>query len=557
MPARRRRASVLILVLVVLCVCGALAFSFLSSQSTSAQLADTLHRRAQARHVAESGLAFAIQYVSDDPDWRTDQRDGTWVSDVSLGDGMFTIVGEDGVDTDGDGVVEGDDSLDDNHADPLTLAVTATVAGVSHTARAVVRTSFGSESYLLYGLAKNDTPMYRKYSPDGWSDEDPGNDLGGEPRWIVAAHSPVRTETAVCVLDQGKDVNLQFLSSGSWSAVSELTTNAQQDSERPFDIAYERQSGNLLIAYASEASQNLYWREWNGVSLSDENEYVLPTTDKLRFVRLVARPDSDEIMLLTLNDDKDVCAAIWNGNAWTNPVLLETKTKSAGDEGVHAAYESQSGRAVVAWADDSLSTFQFRTWDGDSWSAEADGPVLGSKDPRWIRLAADPLTDQVLLAALDSNKDVYTVAWDGSSWGTPLLLEPATPDSNSREFDIAYLRGSSQAIVVWGRSGSSNFHYRLWDGSAWSTEQDGPGLTDKVKFIQLATGPGLGEVLLHTLNKSAKGELDSFRWTGSEWSHLGTVAEKVAGSNKQECFMAAVTNSLVYGAPEYEVTWRP
>jgi len=88
--------------------------------------------------VAESGLELAIAYIRANEDWRTDQSHGTWVTDQSFGDGTFTIVGEDGEDTDGDGTVDGDGDLGDDPDDLLTLTVTGKVSGTTHIARALV-----------------------------------------------------------------------------------------------------------------------------------------------------------------------------------------------------------------------------------------------------------------------------------------------------------------------------------------------------------------------------------------------------------------------------------
>jgi hypothetical protein len=58
-----------------------------------------------------------------------------------FGAGTFSIVGQDGEDADGDGVVDGDGDLVDDPADPVTLTVTAAVDGVTHTVRAVARSA--------------------------------------------------------------------------------------------------------------------------------------------------------------------------------------------------------------------------------------------------------------------------------------------------------------------------------------------------------------------------------------------------------------------------------
>ncbi len=135
----RHRGVALVLVLVAVIVAATVAHSFVSAQSTSISIARNVQKHATARHVAESGLELAVAHIRSNDNWRTEQADGTWVTDEPFGDGTFTIVGEDGEDTDGDGVVDGDGDLSDDDSDLLTLTVTGKINGSSHVARAVVR----------------------------------------------------------------------------------------------------------------------------------------------------------------------------------------------------------------------------------------------------------------------------------------------------------------------------------------------------------------------------------------------------------------------------------
>ncbi len=128
----------LLLALFAVAISATLALSFLSAQSTSLGIARNIQNHSPARYIAESGLALAIAYVRADADWRTDQSHGTWVTDEPFGAGTFTIVGEDGEDIDGDGVVDGDGDLADDATDLVTVTVTGMVNGASHIVRAVL-----------------------------------------------------------------------------------------------------------------------------------------------------------------------------------------------------------------------------------------------------------------------------------------------------------------------------------------------------------------------------------------------------------------------------------
>lgn len=137
------------LALIVVIVSATLAYSYLGAQSTSIGIARNVNRQCRARYIAETGLELALAYVESASDWRTEQSDGTWVVNEPFGGGTFTITGEDGEDTNGDGIVDGDDDLADDSSDLLTLTVTGSFGDNSHVVRAVVTPS-GGEGVVTY-----------------------------------------------------------------------------------------------------------------------------------------------------------------------------------------------------------------------------------------------------------------------------------------------------------------------------------------------------------------------------------------------------------------------
>ncbi len=135
----RQHGVAMLLVLIAVAMATILSMSFLSSQSTSLGVAQNVLKHAQARSVAESALVVGINYVQTDPTWRADKTHGQWVTNASFNGGTFDLFGYDGLDTDGDGVVDNTDSdLADDTSDPVTLTVVANFNGVSHTVHAVV-----------------------------------------------------------------------------------------------------------------------------------------------------------------------------------------------------------------------------------------------------------------------------------------------------------------------------------------------------------------------------------------------------------------------------------
>ena len=169
-----RPGIALLLVLVAVAMATILSLSFLTGQSVSVAIAENVDDHAPARAIAESGLMMALSEVQQNVDWRTDFSDGTWVASQSYQGGSFTIVGEDGVDTDADNVIsfpsEGDGDLADDTNDLLTLTVTGTYDGVSHIVRAVVTPGSGGPPG-----STGDIPLNGNDHSD--AEEDPGGDV--------------------------------------------------------------------------------------------------------------------------------------------------------------------------------------------------------------------------------------------------------------------------------------------------------------------------------------------------------------------------------------------
>lgn len=138
----KRRGVALVLVLMATLIATILAYTFVTAQSTVQGVSRNVENGSQARGVAESGLRLTVAYLNANSDWRTVKTPGTWVANQTLGSGTFTVVGEDGEDLNGDGLIsqpaEGDGDLADDSSDVLSLTVTGRASGASHITRAVL-----------------------------------------------------------------------------------------------------------------------------------------------------------------------------------------------------------------------------------------------------------------------------------------------------------------------------------------------------------------------------------------------------------------------------------
>ncbi len=135
---RHPRGAALALVVIAVIIAAVLALTFIAAQSTSSGIMLNARHQLRARAIAEAGLEMVIAEVRSNADWRSVFVNGTWVDNATHNGGTYTIVGEDGDDLDGDGVIDGDGDLTDDANDPVTITVVGNYKGVAHMVQAVV-----------------------------------------------------------------------------------------------------------------------------------------------------------------------------------------------------------------------------------------------------------------------------------------------------------------------------------------------------------------------------------------------------------------------------------
>lgn len=98
-----------------------LGLTFLAGQGTMMGVSENVVNAPQARAIAESALAIAIEHIKTHSDWRTSHPHGVWFQDEPLLGGTFTVHGEDE-----------DDNLSNDPSQPVILTATGYWRGISH-----------------------------------------------------------------------------------------------------------------------------------------------------------------------------------------------------------------------------------------------------------------------------------------------------------------------------------------------------------------------------------------------------------------------------------------
>ncbi|WP_319506300.1 VWA domain-containing protein [uncultured Methanolobus sp.] len=386
------------------------------------------------------------------------------------------------------------------------------------------------------------TPKFRTWNGLEWSVEQSANYVGGSPYYVVLESSPVSSEVIMGTADSNYDVNVQVWDGSSWGSVNQFSGNLDSYGQRGFDIKYEQVSGDAIITYMDKGINDGVprYRVWDGDSWSSgaSVDGSSPGSGDVGWVRLEANPNSDEMVLVTLDDERDMRAQVWDGDSWDYPVFITNDARATSYQCFDVVYEQDTGRAMVVWADMGTDSIRYCIWNGSSWSSVYD---LYVPDERvyWIKLAADPNSDNILLAAEDNANDIHVAAWDGSSWTVPMEIETNVYEYERRSVDVAFEQSSGTGIVVWGDSSSAP-RYSLWDGSSWTSESSASNLggSGYTRWVQLTSDPASDDIFLMT--SDGNNDLNVQKWDGDSW---GIVSEVETSSTRYyECFDLAFSD---------------
>ena len=416
-----------------------------------------------------------------------------------------------------------------------TFAATATV-GVS--GQTVARQSYvqyipSRNIMTAYGQNANLIPQHRRLVGASFdAARDTVNIGNGKVRWMVLEACPARTEMMLGALDDEHDINVAVWNGQAWGNRVEVTTEAKREYQS-FDVAYESVSGDALVVYRSGNSSTSRYRTWDGSSWSFSSSG--PDSDSfwvvlgwipggggpaINYIIMESKPGSNEILMAVQDDASDVLLWRWNGTSFPNfKYTIETDVTDKSYQGVDIAYEQQSEEALIVWVIKGSPTCKYRVWDGAILSPEGALPSFG-KEAVVIQAAADPNSDQILVAASDNDADLNVALWDGAAWVDSRELETDIRKKDMHDFDIAWESSGNQAMVAWGSNAANktNIHYFLWTkGTPLSagTLGIGPSFLKDIPLVRLLPIAGTEKIVLLVTNTDK--DLRYSLWTGNRF----------------------------------------
>ncbi|HOW28125.1 MAG TPA: fibronectin type III domain-containing protein, partial [Elusimicrobiota bacterium] len=453
-------------------------------------------------------------------------------------------------------------------------------SGLSNSPSAMAATMSEMNGMVTFGQGTSTAPYYRNWSPSTFDTVKAGAGATGTQRWHVLRSNPRnRKEKILGILSSDRRLSVHRYNgnTGEWS--DEWNTTVTGDTNayyRGFDIAYEHGTGRAMVVYANGAN-TLSYRIWDGSSwIGPASTTTLAgvTAGTFYWVRAQPKSTSDEIMVIALDGtNSDIFAVRWTSAAWANSVRLTQTAPTATYECFDVAWESDSGDCLAVYGYQVGNNANTRIFNGSTWATALSTPVFGGQ-PRYIRLEADPSSDKIGFASLDSGSDWNLRMWDGNMYDAGptedgLVIAP----TNGRPMDIAWEKKTSKLVATIADSGNpanTRVSYAYWLSGTWypgtlatATENTNTSWSGQIDWIQMTSDPNTNNIVLTAVSNA--NDVRSILWQpgSNNWATIYSTHTTNASDINRQCFAFAydrhdtlpptVTNNMAYGS---DTVWR-
>ncbi len=378
-----------------------------------------------------------------------------------------------------------------------------------------------------------------------------------DSRWFSEQSSPINNEKLVALVDNaGVSPNIDPLymfrwDGAAWNLDFSIGFTCQQDASRKFDIAYEETSGDALLVYNDCTSQLKYRKRasgaWDGSSSNAGTAY--DTTKS--WIKLKAKPNTDDILVGILNANRRVGAMVWDGASNTFGTQLadssgtSSQTNTITEESMGIAWENSSGKALLVYGS-TTTTLLYRelngTWGGENTAYTGlAGPVAWLSVSGDIQLNSDYVAVGIVTATTIRNE--FGV-WNGATWVT----KPTAVTARSIQDKAMSVNweASTSAKAIWAYSTNAGgttprqLSYRTWTNpggvSTFGADTILTGtLGTNILTIELYSDTNSRGIIALIVDNN--GALWDRNWDGSSWSALPGAALiasiQSAGDNAQ------------------------
>lgn len=340
---------------------------------------------------------------------------------------------------------------------------------------------------IVYGDTTT-LPKMRNYDNTGDSFAAAANTISGSAgRSFQVRASPTKREAVAGYVDSSGTLQVMCYDGSSWSNEWSVTVGGTGTTRR-FDIAYETNSGDVLVLYSRNVAttNELGYRTKVGTTgcgsanwSAATNLDPLRTSGTVHWVKMAwdRRASSNLIAAIWADAAADLSAMIWSGSGWVNEPSAATETSlevvsAAQDvDDFDVEYESTSGDVLVVWANSAgangTNGVRYRTCTGGSaactWGAVTTPPTFAD-DAHNLDISANPQNDQMIFASIgDAGDDLQVGRWDGSAFANVANKDTTAETSLAGGHLVTtgwLISGATtRGIVVYNDNNTTNINY--------------------------------------------------------------------------------------------------
>lgn len=279
---------------------------------------------------------------------------------------------------------------------------------------------------LVVGCYDSTTAVkYNVWDGSAWASANPQDafsNAGGSMIYTTMASKPNSDEILIATVTDQNDLKVIQWNGSAFTDQVDLGLGVidavHAGAYGIVDIVYEQQSGDALIIWSRNNSDQFYYAVWNGTTLSSPT--AGPDFGKpFNVVRAAAEPTGDYIFIAALDSSNDLNMAVWNGSTWIDSRKLNNITNSTAVQVLDVAWELSGQDVLVVWPPQGGNNVEYFSWQKGTVlldHAVQTGPgIAGTLDK--LRLGSVSGTPKIIVLAENNSHDLTYSIWTGNEFG--------------------------------------------------------------------------------------------------------------------------------------------
>jgi len=391
-------------------------------------------------------------------------------------------------------------------------------------------------------------PKIREWNSAGagsWGSEVELATAGSPVREAVIMYSPISPKQVLVTQSDDGQLDAYVSFDGiTWEVTNDIGrvwTTAPGTHSKRFDVDFETTTGNAIVVYAVENTSttcDLAYKvlpanasNFSGIAEQCIDDTTRSSDVQYTWIKAARKPTagSNEMIVIGFDGTDSIANAwVWSGSSWGNQRALLSATATGGYGAIGIAYAADGTKGMAVSGSGTTGNVATFYWSGGAWTDSADFDINASNnnDVRWIRLSADPATDDIQAVYVDSAATLGTAYWSGSVWTVVATIDAGLDISTTRPADFAWNPSGSTGKLVWDTDTT---------GTTLSQRTCSPQCTGATSTVSTYAGTGRW-ITMYTDPTAADSinilgarmndanALGLFSWSGGAYANYGDTA---------------------------------